>query len=241
MTYRPIPRAATLASLVTLLAVATLPGGASPAVGATGVPVPQMAPAEAARLELDVLIDTYEELSEAPQRRADLGCRDLRSERCQINLGRVGALYVELLTRIRAVARHELSPAGRIDLDVLQWRAQLAVARYLDPDSNGFDEVGYATHILRHTGQALDPGELHELGRREIERIRQAMMDLVAAQKPDADLDAFIEAARTDDRLYAGSRQELRSIARGIAARIDQQLDTVFNRLPDIPYSIELL
>ncbi len=200
-----------------------------------------MAPAEAAQLELGVLIDTFEKLAETRRRRSDLGCRDLRSERCQINLARVGTLYVDLLSRARAIPRHELSPAGRIDLDVLEWRAQLAVERYLDPDSNGFDEIGYSTLILRHTGQKLDPRRLHELGLREIERIRQAMLDLVQAQNPNADLDAFLQAARTDDRLYAGSRQELRSIARGIAARIDHRLDGAFTRRPEVPYSVELL
>ncbi len=208
---------------------------------ASAAPTVQLAATEAAQIELGALVSTFEELSGAPQRRADLGCRDLRSQRCQVNLARVGALYVDLLSRTRGVQRHALEPSGRIDLDVLEWRSRLAVARYLDLDSNGFDQLGYAAHILRHTGQERDPVELHELGLREIERIRKAMLDLVHAQDPDADLDAFLEAARTDGRLFAGSREELRSIARTIAARIERRLGSAFNGIPTVPYSIELL
>ena len=188
-----------------------------------------------------MLVNTFEELSEAPRRRRDLGCRDPQSRQCELNLGRMGALYVDLLRRTRAIQRDELSPESRIDLDVLEWRTQLAVARYLDPDSNGFDRLGYAANILRHTGQVHEPSELHELGLQEIERIRTAMLDLVHAQDPDADLDAFLEAARTDARLFADSREELRSIARTIAAGIDRRLGIAFNRAPAVPYSIELL
>ncbi len=235
--------AATRTSVAAILTVTVLTPQArlSAEDMASAAPTAARAQAEAAQLELAALVSTFKELSEAPQRRADLGCRDLHSQRCQVNLARVGALYVDLLGRTRAVQRDELSPSGRIDLDVLEWRSQLAVARYLELDSNGFDQLGYAAHLLRHTGQERDPDELHELGLREIERIRQAMLDLVHAQNPDADLDAFLEAARTDSRLFAGSREELRSIARTIAARIDRRLGSAFNGTPTIPYSIELL
>ena len=234
-------RAATRMSIVAILAVmAFAPRAPQSAEVMASATVP-IAAAEAAQLELDVLVNTFEELSEAPPRRRDLGCRDPQSRQCELNLGRMGALYVDLLRRTRAIQRDELSPESRIDLDVLEWRTQLAVARYLDPDSNGFDQLGYAANILRHTGQVHEPSELHELGLQEIERIRTAMLDLVHAQDPDADLDAFLEAARTDARLFADSREELRSIARTIAAGIDRRLGAAFNGARAVPYSIELL
>lgn len=236
-------RAAIRISIAATLAVAASATRAQPVARVTGsaTSAVQTAATETAQLGLDALVSDFVALSETPQRRADLGCRDLQSPRCELSLGRVGALYVDLLGRARTIQRPQLSPVSRIDLDVLEWRTRLAAARYLDLDSNGFDRLGYAANILRHTGQDLDPSDLHDLGLEEIERIRRAMSALVHAQSPDADLDAFLEAARTDDRLYAGSREELRSIAQTIAAGIDRRLGSAFDDAPTVPYSIELL
>ena len=232
---RQAPSAATRTSIAAILAVLVLtPRG--PLHSASG----PLAVASA-QLELGALISTFEDLSEAPQRRADMGCRDLQSPRCQLNLARVGALYVDLLARTRAIQRSELGSAGRIDLDVLEWQTRLAVSRYLDLDSDGFDQLGYTAHLLNHTGQQRDPVELHELGLQEVQRIHQAMLDFLHAQDPEADLDTFLDAARTDSRLFAASREELRSVARSVAARIDRRLGSAFNQIPTAPYSVELL
>jgi len=90
-----------------------------------------------------------------------------------------------------------------------------------------------------HTTTGLTPKEIHEIGLREVRRIRaemQAVIDKVGFSGSFAEFLAFL---RTDPRFYYETPQELIEAYRALTRRIDPLLVRVFNTLPRTPYGVE--
>jgi uncharacterized protein (DUF885 family) len=97
----------------------------------------------------------------------------------------------------------------------------------------------YAFLVRAHTTTAMSPDEIHELGLREVARIR-GEMEAVKAQAGFAGaLGDFFTFLRTDPRFFYKDPQELLTGYRALAKRIDPRLVKLFGRLPRMPYGVE--
>ena len=96
----------------------------------------------------------------------------------------------------------------------------------------------YAFLARRFTTTSLTPDEVHQLGLREVARIR-AEMDAVRAQAGFKGTHAeFLAFLRSDPQFYATSREDLLEKASEIAKRADDQLPRFFWTLPRLPYGV---
>jgi len=114
------------------------------------------------------------------------------------------------------------------------------------PDGEAF----YAYMLRVMTTTEYSAREIHEIGLREVARIRAEMMDVIRAsdfldRRPEArDLDdeqlfrAFIQYLRTDPRFYHRSADELLDGYRAVCKKIDATLPSLFGRLPRLPYGV---
>jgi len=84
----------------------------------------------------------------------------------------------------------------------------------------------------------LTPDEIHELGLREIKRIRQEMEDVIEEVEWDGDFRSFLDFLRTDPQFYYETGEELLAAYRSMAKKIDAYMPTLFNKFPRAPYGV---
>ncbi|MBI4488001.1 MAG: DUF885 domain-containing protein [Deltaproteobacteria bacterium] len=112
-----------------------------------------------------------------------------------------------------------------------------------------FDQVGawqmtnggplYAFLARKYTTTSLTPKEIHEIGLREVKRIRgemEAIIDKVGFKGTFAE---FLEFLRSDPRFYYKTPDELLAAYQTLTRRIDPHLVKLFKTLPRMPYGVE--
>lgn len=100
-------------------------------------------------------------------------------------------------------------------------------------------EAWYADLVKYYT--TLDdatPEGIHELGLREVARIRAEMDAIIRQVEFDGSFAEFIEFMRTDERFYVDEPEQLLKEAAWIAKQIDGQMPAFFKTLPRLPYGI---
>lgn len=118
------------------------------------------------------------------------------------------------------------------------------------PDGTAFYD--YMLGVMTTTD--LTASEIHEIGLKEVARIRAEMMDTIrrsdfmernearSASGGGADDErlfrAFIEHLRTDERFYAKTEDELLAAYRDAAKRADAWMPRLFRTLPRLPYGV---
>jgi uncharacterized protein (DUF885 family) len=85
----------------------------------------------------------------------------------------------------------------------------------------------------------VSPAQVHEIGLREVARIRAEMDAVIEQVKFEGDFPAFLQFLRTDPQFYAKSSTELLMRASFIAKNVDGKLPAYFGHLPRMPYSVE--
>jgi uncharacterized protein (DUF885 family) len=114
-----------------------------------------------------------------------------------------------------------------------------------------FDQVGiwqvphgdelYAYDVRRYTTTDLTPDQVHEIGLKEVARIR-AEMDRVMQQTGfKGNREAFFKFLRTDPQFYYKSPEDLFEAYKAMAKTIDPNLVKVFRTLPREPYGVEAI
>lgn len=101
-------------------------------------------------------------------------------------------------------------------------------------------EEYYAALVRYYT--TLDdatPDAIHELGLREVARIRAEMNDVIKETGFQGNFPAFLEFLRTDEQFYARTPQGLLDRAAWVAKDIDGRLPAYFGKMPRQPYSVE--
>jgi uncharacterized protein (DUF885 family) len=96
----------------------------------------------------------------------------------------------------------------------------------------------YAFRARAETTTDLTPEQIHQLGLKEVARIR-AEMEQVAKGAGFATREAFIQELRTNPKYYAKTPEELLAAAAWQAKRIDGMLPQFFGRLPRLPYGVK--
>jgi len=95
-------------------------------------------------------------------------------------------------------------------------------------------------HLIGHyTPLDLTADQVHEIGLREVSRIRAEMEAVIQKTGFEGDFASFLRFLRTDPRFYAKTPEELLKAAAWIAKRMDGKLPSLFGRLPRQPYGVE--
>ena len=97
----------------------------------------------------------------------------------------------------------------------------------------------YAFFARKYTTTRLSPPQIHEIGLREVKRIRdemQAVMDQVVFKGTRQE---FFKFLRADSQFYYQSPEELLTAYRALTRRIDPNLVKIFRTLPRMPYGVE--
>ena len=85
----------------------------------------------------------------------------------------------------------------------------------------------------------MTPQEVHDIGLREVERIRGRWKTSFEAVEFEGEFSDFLEFLRTDERFYAKSGEELLEKVSWILKRMDGALPKLFRTLPRTPYGLE--
>ncbi len=97
----------------------------------------------------------------------------------------------------------------------------------------------YRAQLRHHTTLDLSPDEIHELGLKEVKRIRAEMAEVIARIGFEGDFKAFTEHLRTNPRFYYTEAEDLLEGYRALAKRIDAEMPRLFGRLPRLPYGVK--
>jgi uncharacterized protein (DUF885 family) len=138
----------------------------------------------------------------------------------------------------RAAITEAVVPGYRAFLDFM-------VGEYLPAarDTVGISEVPggreyYAQRVRHFTTLEVDAEEVHEIGKREVARIRAEMEAIVEQVGFEGSFADFLHFLRTDPRFYAPTPEDLLKEAAYIAKRMDGQLPALFGTLPRLPYTV---
>lgn len=99
----------------------------------------------------------------------------------------------------------------------------------------------YAFLARRHTTTSMTPDEIHEIGLREVARIRAAMEEIKTEVGFKGDLPAFFAFLRSDPQFFYKTPDELLNAYTVIAKRIDPELVRLFGKLPRTPYGVRAI
>ena len=89
-----------------------------------------------------------------------------------------------------------------------------------------------------HTTTNLTPDEIHEIGLREVAKIRAEMEGIIEQVGWEGDFNSFLQYLRTDPRFYYETGEELLQAYRAMSKEIDAYMPSLFNKLPRAPYGV---
>lgn len=114
-----------------------------------------------------------------------------------------------------------------------------------------FDQVGiwqvphgnelYAYDVRRYTTTNLTPDQVHEIGLKEVARIRGEMDAVMKQTGFKGSRDDFFKYLRTDPRFFYKSPDDLLEAYKALAKTVDPNLVKVFRKLPREPYGVEAI
>ncbi len=137
----------------------------------------------------------------------------------------IAGRIIPALERLRDFVRDEYVPKCREDLAI----------------SAGIDGPrAYDLHLRYHTTLALSAREVHEIGLREVARIRAEMLRVIGETdfprkgelSGDELLRAFLEFLRKNPRFYYTREEDMLRDYRDLGKRIDPELPRLFGTLP---------
>ncbi len=96
----------------------------------------------------------------------------------------------------------------------------------------------YRNRALVHTTTRLTPDEIHEIGLREVARLRGEMQKVMDEVGFEGKLTEFFAYLRTDPKFYFQSQQELFEAYAATSKKIDPELVRLFGKLPRTPYGV---
>ncbi|MCC8535435.1 DUF885 family protein [Xanthomonas axonopodis pv. poinsettiicola] len=121
-----------------------------------------------------------------------------------------------------------------------QPRARSTLAGEALPDGKAY----YRAQIREFTTLDLSPDQIHQIGLREVAKLREQMDATIAESgfRPPAGqavFPAFLQFLRTDPQFYAKTPEELLKQAAWIAKRVDAKVGDYIGRLPRRRFAIE--
>lgn len=102
-------------------------------------------------------------------------------------------------------------------------------------------EAFYQYAIRRHTTTKLTAKEIHEIGKREVARIRRDMEAIIVQVGFKGSFQEFLTFLRTDPRFYYTKPEDLVAGYSYIAKQADGKLPKLFAELPRTPYGVRVI
>jgi len=102
------------------------------------------------------------------------------------------------------------------------------------PDGKAF----YQNQIKLYTTLDLTPDEIHQIGLKEVARIRKEMEQVIETTGFEGSFADFLHFLRTDEQFYAKTPEELLKEAAYISKKMDHKLPKFFGKLPRQPYGV---
>lgn len=99
-------------------------------------------------------------------------------------------------------------------------------------------EEWYRFRVEGYTTTDLSPKQIHEIGLKEVARIRAEMRKVVEESDFEGTLEEFEEYLRNDPRFYYDDADDLITGYRDICKRADPELAKLFGTLPRLPYGV---
>ncbi len=99
-------------------------------------------------------------------------------------------------------------------------------------------EARYAELARFYTTTRLTPDEIHEIGLKEVARIRGEMMQVIAKTDFKGGFDEFLTYLRTDPKFRYTDPKDLLQAYEAMAKRVDPKLPQYFGKLPRMPYGV---
>jgi uncharacterized protein (DUF885 family) len=96
----------------------------------------------------------------------------------------------------------------------------------------------YQNRIRYHTTTTRTADEIHEIGLREVARIRGEMDKIIAQVGFKGSFQDFIRYLRTDPKFYYKTGEELFEGYLAVSKRIDPELVKLFGKIPRTPYGL---
>ena len=148
------------------------------------------------------------------------------------------AEQTRLRERARAIVGERIIPDRREFLRFVEQeyapRAPTQVGAATLPGGRAY----YQARVRYHTTTSLTPDQIHDLGQREVRRIRAEMDTVMREAGWTGSFPDFLRFLRTDPQFYAQTREDLLEKASEIAKRADYQLPKLFGTLPRLPYGV---
>jgi prolyl oligopeptidase len=135
------------------------------------------------------------------------------------------------------IIEQQINPALQVLLEFLE-RDYLPAAR---PPGIGAVPGGkqvYSRLAQHFTTTDLTPDEIHEIGLREVARIRGEMETVIDTVGFKGDITAFNEFLRTDPQFYYETPEALLEGYQAVSKRLDPGLVNLFGKLPRAPYGV---
>ena len=144
----------------------------------------------------------------------------------------------ELIDKARNLIINEINPAYE-ELNNFLKNDYLVNSR----DSIGIKDKPngkqYYEELARHfTTTDLTPDEIHDIGLKEIERIRGEMEEIIKSVNWDGDFNSFLNYLRTSPRFYYDNPDDLFDAYLIMSKTIDPLLPKLFNVFPRAPYGV---
>ena len=137
----------------------------------------------------------------------------------------------------RRVITEEINPAFAELLAFLEKR-YLPGAREPGIGSLPGGKQVYARLAQHFTTTSMTPDEIHEIGLKEVSRIRFEMEAVIAEVGFEGDITAFNTFLRTDPQFYYDSPEALLEGYQAVSKRLDPGLVKLFGKLPRAPYGV---
>ena len=137
----------------------------------------------------------------------------------------------------REVIERELNPAFTQLLAFLEER-YLPAARAPGIGSLPGGKQVYTRLAQHFTTTDMTPDEIHDIGLREVARIRGEMEAVIEEVGFEGDIAAFNAFLRTDPQFYYDSPEALLEGYQAVSKRLDPGLVKLFGKLPRAPYGV---
>ena len=145
----------------------------------------------------------------------------------------------ELIREAKNVIENNILPAYKNLYDFL-------VNEYLPEsrDTIGISDVPngrdwYKDLARYHTTTDLTPNEIHNIGLKEVKRIRSEMEQIIADLEWDGDFNSFLNYLRTSPRFYYDNPEDLFDAYLIMSKTIDPLLPKIFKTFPRAPYGVK--
>jgi uncharacterized protein (DUF885 family) len=148
--------------------------------------------------------------------------------------------WAALQARARTIIAEAINPAYRRHLEFYtrEYKPHCAASDSVRDQPNG--AAYYAFRARAETTTDLSPQQIHDIGIREVARIR-AEMDQVARQAGFPSREAYIRELRTNPRYFARTGEELMRETARVTREIDGHLPRLFGTLPRLTYTIRAI